>query len=45
MEKIFDCITNNVSDSDNDTNMLCIMAVINNMDILKILKTQSEFLE
>ena len=31
MEKIFDCITNNVSDSDDDTNMLCIMAVINNM--------------
>ena len=34
MGKIFDCITNNVSDSDDDdTNMLCIMAVINNMKI------------
>ena len=33
MEKIFDCITNNVSDSNDDTNMLCIMAVINNMKI------------
>ena len=34
MEKVLDCITNNLSDSDDDDiNMLYIMAVINNMKI------------